>query len=93
MPAVFVDGLIGGRRLLFSLDALLDGLAESHGLTTREREIAGLLARGHSGRAIEERLVISNNTVKTHTRHIYKKLDVHSQQELIDLVERLARSR
>ncbi len=75
------------------LDALLDGLAESHGLTTREREIAGLLARGHSGRAIEERLVISNNTVKTHTRHIYKKLDVHSQQELIDLVERLARSR
>ena len=37
-----------------------------------------------------ERLIISANTVKTHTRHIYKKIDVHSQQELIDLVEELA---
>lgn len=72
-------------------DTTIDTLADTHGLTAREREIAGLLARGHSGRSIEERLIISNNTVKTHTRHIYKKLNVHSQQELIDLVEHLVK--
>lgn len=72
------------------IDAALHSLAERHGLTAREREILGLLARGHSGKSIMERLTISANTVKTHTRHIYKKIDVHSQQELIDLVEELA---
>jgi DNA-binding CsgD family transcriptional regulator len=30
---------------------------------------------------------VSRNTVKTHVRNVYSKLDVHSQQELIDLVE------
>ena len=39
---------------------------------------------------IAEELVISENTVRTHVRHIYAKLDVHSHQELIDLVERQA---
>jgi len=31
--------------------------------------------------------VLSRNTVKTHVQNIYAKLGVHSQQELIDLVE------
>ena len=37
---------------------------------------------------MEEALVISRNTVKTHVRHIYAKLGCHSQQELIDLAEK-----
>ena len=35
----------------------------------------------------QETLVVSYNTVKTHVSHVYAKLGVHSQQELIDVVE------
>lgn len=35
----------------------------------------------------QETLVVSYNTVKTHVSHAYAKLSVHSQQELIDVVE------
>ncbi|HJB04239.1 MAG TPA: helix-turn-helix transcriptional regulator, partial [Candidatus Merdibacter merdigallinarum] len=62
-------------------------LAESHGLTEREREIFGMLARGRNARFIMEEFVLSRNTVKSHIKHIYGKLGVHSQQELIDMVE------
>lgn len=65
-------------------------LAARRGLTKRETEILAMLARGRNGKFIEEHYVVSYNTVKTHVKHIYMKLDVHSQQELIDLVEDLA---
>lgn len=61
-------------------------LAARCGLSERELEVANLLARGRSGPQIQDELSISRNTAKTHVRHIYRKLDVHSQQELIDLV-------
>lgn len=37
---------------------------------------------------IAELLFVSENTVRTHSKHIYVKLDVRKRQELIDLVER-----
>lgn len=61
-------------------------LQEQYGLSTREREVAELLARGNSVAAIAERLVISENTVRTHAKHIYTKLDIHKRQELLDLL-------
>lgn len=60
---------------------------EQHGLAPREREIFAMLAKGRNGRCIMEHYVISRNTVKSHIKHIYSKLDAHSQQELIDMVE------
>lgn len=63
-------------------------VALEYGLTPREAEIAELLARGRNSQTIQEKLVVSRNTVKTHVKNIYLKLNVHSQQELIDLVER-----
>ncbi|MEE0310353.1 MAG: helix-turn-helix transcriptional regulator [Slackia isoflavoniconvertens] len=62
-------------------------VAEKHRLTARETEAFELLARGRTSPVIQEKLVLSHNTVKTHVRHIYAKLDVHSQQELISMVE------
>ena len=56
-------------------------------LTPRETEILSLLAHGRNAPYIQEKLVLSRNTVKTHVQNIYAKLGVHSQQELIDLVE------
>ena len=43
-------------------------------LTGREREILGLMAEGHSNRAICEALVLSPKTVESHVRHIFIKL-------------------
>ncbi|MCI8468525.1 MAG: helix-turn-helix transcriptional regulator [Eggerthellaceae bacterium] len=63
-------------------------VALEHGLTSRELDVLMLLARGRTSPVIQERLVVSHNTVKSHVRHIYAKLDVHSQQELIDEVDR-----
>lgn len=57
------------------------------GLTEREIEVFAMLARGRNGQFLREHFTVSRNTIKSHIRHIYQKLDVHSQQELIDLVE------
>ena len=56
-------------------------------LTSREQEVLRLLAAGRSQRYIQEVLVISEGTVRTHIKHVYQKLGVHSKQELIDLVD------
>lgn len=50
-------------------------------LTSRENEILGLLAQGHRYREIAEQLRISLDTVRTHIRHIYEKLQVRSRTE------------
>lgn len=63
---------------------------ERHQLTPREEEILRYLARGRNTAYIQEKLVVSPHTVKTHVYNIYKKLDVHSQQQLIDLVDMAA---
>lgn len=62
-------------------------LAAEHGLTPREAEALALLAHGRNTAAIQERMVVSRSTAKTHIRNVYAKLGVHAQQNLIDLVE------
>ncbi|MEC4176951.1 helix-turn-helix transcriptional regulator [Adlercreutzia sp. R21] len=64
-------------------------LQERHGLSMREAEVMELIARGNSMAAIAERLVISENTVRTHAKHIYTKLDIHKRQELLDMLNEL----
>lgn len=60
---------------------------QQYKLSPRQCEIFVLLARGRDVKYIEEKLVISHATAKSHIYNIYLKLDVHSRQELIDLVE------
>ncbi len=50
-------------------------------LTPRERQVLELVALGLTNREIAERLVISENTVRTHLRRILDKLHVHSRVE------------
>lgn len=49
----------------------------------RERQIAGLLARGLSEKEIAEELHISPATVNNHTRNMREKLHVNKNTELI----------
>lgn len=67
------------------LDENCAHLSDEFGLTAREREVFVLLAHGRNGRYIMDHLIISRNTAKSHIKHIYSKLGVHSHQELIDL--------
>lgn len=59
-------------------------VAESHLLTRREEEVLVLLMQGRSRSFIADALMISPETVRTHVRNIYAKLDVHSRDEFVD---------
>lgn len=48
-------------------------------LTDRETEILNLIAQGYSNSAISETLFISMNTVKTHIKNIFQKLEVEDR--------------
>ena len=61
--------------------------AQSYGLTNRETEVLGYLARGRTLPYIADALFVTTGTVKTHTTHIYRKLDVNSRQELLDQLD------
>lgn len=61
-------------------------IAHEHNLTKREAEVLNLLAQGRTKTAICQLLTISEGTVRTHTAHIFHKLDINSQQELIAIV-------
>lgn len=67
-------------------DAIM-AYAQSHHLTAREIDVLLLLAEGRNVPYIAERFVVSENTVKSHVRHIYEKCDFHDRQELLDALE------
>lgn len=61
-------------------------LTAKHGFSKRQSEVLDLLVHGYDVPSIAKKLFISENTVRTHTKRIYTLLDVHSKQEIIDLV-------
>lgn len=55
---------------------------EDHGpLSGREIEILSLVARGATNKEIAQRLIVTENTVKVHLRHILEKLDLRNRQQ------------
>ena len=61
-------------------------IANQYLLSARETEVLFYLAKGYNSAYLQEKLYISEGTAKTHIRHIYGKTNVHSQQELMRLV-------
>jgi DNA-binding CsgD family transcriptional regulator len=62
-------------------------VADQYLLSRRETEVLFFLAKGHNAAYIQDKLYISKSTAKTHINHIYHKLDIHTQQELLAIVE------
>ncbi len=73
-----------------AIPALLPLPATDLPLTRREQDVLRLLAQGQSNRQIAEVLMVSENTVKTHVRHILEKLELDSRSEAVALVRRKA---
>ena len=66
-----------------SIEVLFDTDKEIKDLTSREYEIYLLVTKGLSNKEISERLEVSDQTVKTHLRNIFKKLNVSSRTQAI----------
>ena len=65
----------------------LEELTQAHDLTAREAEIMAFIAQGKTRSEICAELFLSENTVKTHARNLYRKLGVHAKSEVPPLFQ------
>ena len=70
------------RMLMRSFRKEGRGLVE-FGLSGREMEVLAALADGLAYKQIASELQMGMGTVRTHIRHLYKKLGVHSRTEAV----------
>lgn len=79
-----MSGTIASKVLKLLADGRLSHQQkEDYGLTTREKQILHSLVKGNSYKMIAVEESISLDTVKTHLKRIYQKLQVHSQTEAV----------
>lgn len=62
-------------------------IAQNGALSPRESEILAYLGRGYGAAFVAKTLVISESTVRTHMKNIYRKLGVSSREELLQLID------
>ncbi len=65
----------------------VEALSERHALSAREADVLRYLAMGYGSDRIAQAMGVKVNTVRTHTHNVYVKLDVHSREELMVLVD------
>jgi ATP/maltotriose-dependent transcriptional regulator MalT len=86
-----------GRPMLHAVDrqVALPASASGTALSNRELDVLQLLTDRLSNKEIAERLNVSSETIKKHTRNLYQKLEVHGRREAVDkgIAERLIRVR
>lgn len=87
---VFVRGYYSQSTKLWATedaqeDDSIKRFAEEYALSPRESEIFELLMQGLKYIDIERSCSLSSGTVKTHVSNLYKKLDIHSRQEMKEL--------
>ena len=77
-----------GIHTQYQIDSVQSILKSNYQLSDRELEVILPYSIGKSARIIADDLFLSEHTIKTHIRRSYAKLNVHSRQELQELLER-----
>ena len=72
---------------------IFDKLKEEKQLTNREVEVVEQLLKGYTYKVISQQLYISENTLKTHVKNIYSKLNINSRVELFQIADSRHRDR
>ena len=83
----FADGTQGTDGVLQAIAERCASVGQRYGLSGRERDVLSELVRGRTIATIASELGVSENTAKAHTKAIYRKLDVHTREELLARVE------
>jgi DNA-binding NarL/FixJ family response regulator len=78
-----IDSTQRSRRAV--IDESLRWPGREIGLTERESELLALLSSGMTNRELGSHLYVSENTVKTHLRHLYAKLHIHNRTQAASL--------
>lgn len=78
-----VEEALGGEASVLSIEEVASGPRGN--LTSREQEVLRELTLGKANREIAKSLWVSENTVKSHLRKIYRKLGVDSRSEAVSL--------
>ena len=84
-----VDGIYPQRGIEGASDEQEEAvrrLSSQYDLTQRECDVMRLLSKGHTQKRIAQDLGLSINSVQTYAKSLYRKMGVHSRQDLIDLV-------
>ena len=76
---------VNGKMLQEALELRCANIAQEYALSAREGEVLVLLVKGATRQSMCRELHLSEGTVKTHLTHIYKKLGIHTQSELLDI--------
>lgn len=91
-------GRAGGLVALLAKDpegenlASLDSFSTAYHLTQAESRLIGLLSRGRGLFEAASELGVTKNTARTHMRHIYSKIGIHRQTDIIRLLAKLGMS-
>jgi DNA-binding CsgD family transcriptional regulator/drug/metabolite transporter superfamily protein YnfA len=70
-----------------NLEARCEELARSCGLSRRESEIMLFIGRGYGPAFIAKKLVLSDSTVRSHVKNIYRKLGVNAREALLQVID------
>lgn len=84
----------GAKQKNLSFSLLDEFVRNTETLSPSERSVFDLYAQGHTAKEIAETLHLSINTIKTHSKHIYSKLNIASREELllyVNLLEEIER--
>jgi len=82
-----LDGSISAKARAARLSMRVSDISKERGLSPREEEVLQLLARRETQTQIEKDLFVAEGTVKAHIGRIYRKLNVHSREELYSVLE------
>ena len=62
-------------------------IADAYQLTDQETEVLTCLSEGWSIPAAARRLMVSQDTMRTHVKHIYAKIGIHSRDDLVEIIK------